>query len=233
MQGQCRAVSPVAPLKIVDNAGMSGIAIGRFRIGQQGSQEQVMHQWVQTWTSQTERVVITAAAAVTLLTAGASTAQAQVFVCENKDGTPLYTNVGNLGNCKRLDLPHLNTAPALTVPGPKHPTGASAVTNPGARGLTSAQGPTQVAAQSGLRVEASVQKVRDNDRRKILEDELRTEEGKLTELRKEFNNGEPERRGDERNFQKYQDRVQRMKDDIQRSEGNIGALKRELSLLKD
>ena len=47
------------------------------------------------------------------------------------------------------------------------------------------------------------------------------------ELQKEYNNGEPERRGDERNYQKYLDRVAEMKAAIARKESDIAALKRE------
>ena len=61
---------------------------------------------------------------------------------------------------------------------------------------------------------------------------MRIEEEKLANLKKEFNSGEPERHGDERNYAKYQERVASMKDDIDRSEKNIEALKRELSNLK-
>jgi len=47
-------------------------------------------------------------------------------------------------------------------------------------------------------------------------------------LQAEFNNGEPERRGDERNYAKYQERVQTLKDALARSDRNIEALRREL-----
>jgi hypothetical protein len=74
--------------------------------------------------------------------------------------------------------------------------------------------------------------VRDSDRRRILEDELRTEEDRLAKLKSEYNNGEPERRGDERNYALYRDRVQRLQEDIGRSENNISSLRRELALLR-
>ena len=51
------------------------------------------------------------------------------------------------------------------------------------------------------------------------------------ELRREFNNGEPERRGDERNYQRYLDRVADMRAGIARKEADIAALKRELAKL--
>ena len=61
---------------------------------------------------------------------------------------------------------------------------------------------------------------------------MKSEEQKLANLKRDYNNGEPDRRGDERNYAKYQDRVASMKEDIDRTEKNIEALKREISNLK-
>ncbi len=74
-------------------------------------------------------------------------------------------------------------------------------------------------------------KARDADARRILEAELRKEEDTLAALKKDYNNGEPERRGDERNAQKYLDRVKEMKDAIARKEADIASIKRELGKL--
>ena len=81
------------------------------------------------------------------------------------------------------------------------------------------------------RVDPTAQRARDNDSRRILEAELRREEARLAELRKEYNNGEPERLGNERNYQKYLDRVADMKSSIARKEGDIAAIRRELDKL--
>jgi predicted nucleic acid-binding Zn-ribbon protein len=89
-----------------------------------------------------------------------------------------------------------------------------------------------VAPANFPRVDSSEQKARDADRRAILTDELNTENRKLADLRKEFNNGEPERRADERNAAKYQERVAGLKDSIARAEQNVEALKRELANIK-
>ncbi len=83
----------------------------------------------------------------------------------------------------------------------------------------------------GLRVDAKEQRARDSDARRILEAELRREQERLAAMRQEFNNGEPERRGEERNFAKYQERVNEMKAAIQRKEADVQALQRELSKL--
>jgi len=82
------------------------------------------------------------------------------------------------------------------------------------------------------KVDDSTQKARDSDRKQILQDELKSEQKKLDDLKKDYNNGEPERLGSERNFAKYQERTSGMKDDIARSTKNIEALQRELSNLK-
>ena len=74
-------------------------------------------------------------------------------------------------------------------------------------------------------------RARDSDARRILTDELKREEDRLVQLQAEFNNGEPERRGDERNYAKYQERVAEMKATIARKEGDIAALKREIAKL--
>ncbi|HEV8688660.1 MAG TPA: hypothetical protein VGQ91_00070 [Ideonella sp.] len=81
------------------------------------------------------------------------------------------------------------------------------------------------------RIESSEQRARDSDARRILEAELQRAEEQLEALRREYNNGEPERRGEERNAQKYLDRVADMKAAIARQEADIAAIKRELAKL--
>lgn len=87
------------------------------------------------------------------------------------------------------------------------------------------------AAPAGARVDPAEQRRRDSDRRSILETELRREEQKLAEMRREYNDGQPERLGSERNYQRYLDRVAQMRADIERKEGDIAAIKRELAKL--
>jgi len=84
-------------------------------------------------------------------------------------------------------------------------------------------------ASPGDKVGADDQKARDSDARRILDAELKKEEDALAALRKEYNDGQPERRGDERNYQKYLDRVEELKASITRKESDVAALKRELS----
>lgn len=84
-------------------------------------------------------------------------------------------------------------------------------------------------SSGGEKIAADDQKARDSDKRRILEAELRKAEDELASLQKQYNNGQPERQGDERNFQKYQDRVNEMKAAVTRKEADVAALKRELA----
>jgi hypothetical protein len=142
-------------------------------------------------------------------------AQSDIYSCVDANGKTEYRNTGVTKGCKKLDLPGLTMIPA-----PKR-----AVQTASAR-------PAASSPSDFPKVDGNTQKTRDNDRRQILLDELKSEEQKLSNLRKNYNNGEPERRGDERNYAKYQERVAGMKEDISRSEANIEALKRELNNLK-
>ena len=148
-----------------------------------------------------------------LALSGAAQAQ-QIFLCVDAEGRKELTDTRKGKNCKLLDLP----GAAIPAPG-----GARRGAAPAAAAVAPANFP---------RVESSEQKARDADRRAILTDELNTETRKLAELRKEFNNGEPERRADERNAAKYQERVAGLKDSIARAESNVEMLKRELANIK-
>ena len=152
--------------------------------------------------------------------------QAQVYRCETDSGVPLYQNTPG-PKCKAMDLPAITTIPAPRVPAAPAASPSRPAASP--QGTASAPG-----ASAGFpRVESQVQRSRDMDRRRILDDELRKEESRLAELKSEYNAGEPERRGDERNYQRYLDRVQRLKDDIARTESSIGSLRREIAALRD
>ena len=82
------------------------------------------------------------------------------------------------------------------------------------------------------RVDPNAQRQRDGDARRLLEAELQREEQRLAELQREFNNGEPERLGSERNAQKYIDRVADMRAQIARKQEDIAAIKREIGKLQ-
>jgi Domain of unknown function (DUF4124) len=159
---------------------------------------------------------------------------AQIYRCEDGNGVIEYSNKPSGGkdrNCKSVELPTVTTIPAPKLP-IKSGGGGNSNANTNSNANLGPSAGTKPNGSGSNRIDDSTQRSRDGDRKRILEDELRKEEVKLTELRREYNNGEPERLGDERNYQKYLDRVQRMKDEIGRSEGNVGSLKKELGSVK-
>ena len=89
--------------------------------------------------------------------------------------------------------------------------------------------PAAGSGPAGSKVDPADQRARDADARRILEGELKREEDRLAEMKTDYNNGQPERQGGEKNYQKYLDRVTDMKAAIGRKEGDIAALKREIA----
>jgi hypothetical protein len=150
---------------------------------------------------------------------GQAQAQTVVYKCVDPNGRVEFTDTNKPG-CKVLDLPGFIAGPA---PAPRS---RPPVTRQGG-----APAPTASPANFP-RVDSAQQRARDDDRREILNDELRNEEKKLADLRRDFNNGEPERQGNERNYAKYQERVAQMRDNIGRAERNIEALKREIANIR-
>ncbi|MDQ9170342.1 DUF4124 domain-containing protein [Oxalobacteraceae bacterium R-40] len=157
-------------------------------------------------------------ALIILCTLSASVyAQSEVYVCTNEQGFKEYKNTGLTKGCKRVDLQGVTM-----IPSPYKKAVAQ----------TAAAKPSIATPPEFPKIDSTTQKARDNDRLQILTEEMKTEEKKLAELKKEFNNGEPERQGNERNYAKYQERVASMKEDMNRTEKNIEALKREIGNLK-
>lgn len=162
---------------------------------------------------------LTAASVLISLAAHAQDGAKAVYRCP---GPPvLYTDALTPQEARDRGCRTIDGAP-LTVVQSRRPASA-----PAAAAAPAAQAPRPPEAK----VDNAAQRARDTDARRILEQELRREEDKLAELRKEFNNGEPERRGDERNFARYQERVAEMRAAIQRKEADLAAIRRELAKL--
>jgi len=122
----------------------------------------------------------------------------------DENGRKTYTNFPQKG-AKRLNL---DPPSSMAAPKPRAP----AATPPGFP-----------------RVDGETQKQRDGTRRTILEQELTAERNLLDEARKSLAEGEATRLGDERNYQKYLDRVQGLKDNVSLHEKNVEALNKELA----
>ena len=91
--------------------------------------------------------------------------------------------------------------------------------------------PSSASGTGTARVDPSAQRARDSDARRILETELKGEEDRLADLKKEFNNGQPERQGNEKNYQTYVDRVGQLSAAIARKEVDVAAIRREIQKL--
>ena len=82
------------------------------------------------------------------------------------------------------------------------------------------------------RVDKDTQKSRDDGRRRILEDELTTEEKGLSDAKSKLAEQEGVRNGDEKNYQRVLDRLKPYQEAVERHERNVSALKRELAALR-
>lgn len=154
-----------------------------------------------------------------LLLAGPVAAQdgKPVYRCP---GPPvLYTDALSVAEAKEKGCRVIEGSPVTVIPAPRPRAQPPAPTGSGA------------ARPAEGRVDPAEQRARDTDARRILSEELRKEEDRLATLKKDYNGGEPERKGDERNYQKYLERVADMKAAIARKEADIAALKRELAKL--
>jgi hypothetical protein len=145
--------------------------------------------------------------------------QGTVFRCPGNPET--YTNLLSAQEAKDKGCRTIDGAPITVIAAP-----------PRAKPGPAASGASAVVVRPGdARIDPATQRARDTDARRILNEELARDEERLAQMRKEFNSGEPERKGDERNYQRYLDRVAELKASILRKEGDIAALKREITKL--
>ena len=100
---------------------------------------------------------------------------------------------------------------------------------PAARPSPAARPATSPSPASFPKIEAGTQKSRDELRRKVLQDELASEEKLLAEAKRAWADGTPPPLPDEKgDAQKYADRIARLRQAVQLHERNVDALKREL-----
>ena len=144
---------------------------------------------------------------------GSAQAQSTVYRCP---GPPvLYTDGLTAKEAADKGCRTIEGTPVTVVAAPRKPSPAAAD-----------------AQRESAKIEASQQKTRDDERRRVLENELRSAEKRLADAQAEYNNGNGERQGDEaRNYQKFLDRMAALKASINRQEADIQALKREISKL--
>ena len=142
---------------------------------------------------------------------GAASAQTTIFRCGNT-----YTNdakEAQAKGCKAVEGGNVTVVQGTKPNGPRPAPMA-----------------TQGSGSREQKVDSGEQRARDAEARSILDAELKKAEAKLADLKREYNNGEPEKMGPEhKNYQKYLDRVAELKASIARSENDLAGLKRELA----
>ena len=127
-------------------------------------------------------------------------------------GTALYKCTQGSGVQAFFDVPD---GTAESAPAAKPPPAARSATSP--------------SPASFPKIDAGTQKSRDDLRRKVLQDELASEEKLLAEAKRAWADGTPPPLPEERsNAQQYADRVARLRQSVQLHERNVEALKREL-----
>lgn len=146
------------------------------------------------------------------LVAVSAAVQADIYKCVDESGGVTYTNTKTAKGCSLLS----KDLPVSSVPGPQG--GAAKPSSPD--------------SSTFPRVSDDTQKSRDSDRKRILNQELATEEKALEEAQKALTEQEAVRTGDERNYQRVLDRLQPYKDKVELHQRNVDALKREIANLK-
>ena len=128
-------------------------------------------------------------------------ASAEIWECVDDSGNKRFTNIkSEAKGCKALDVPPPNTV-AVPAGKPQSKTAARPADFP--------------------RVDGDTQKQRDNDRRKILDQELANEQKLLDQARKELSDQESQRLGSERNYQRVLDRLKPYQDRLAEAEKNL------------
>jgi len=164
-----------------------------------------------------------------LISALASGAQAQGTVYRCPGPPVLYTDALSAKEASEKGCRTIEGSPITVVQSPK-PKAGTAGTAGGSHGEASGT-PAARSSSDGGRVDPSQQRSRDNERRRVLETELREAEERLATTQREYAGGNAERRADERNYQRYLDRMAELKASIARQESDVAALKREISKL--
>ena len=161
-----------------------------------------------------------------LAAAGAASAQDVIYRCGNE-----YTN--NVSQAKAKGCKPVDGSGVTVIHGTRPATPASSgatSAKPKSAGTSSASAAS--AAPAPVRSDNTAQKARDSDARAILQTELNKAQAKLSELKAEYNDGNPVRTALElRNPQGYPERVEKLKADVKRQESDVAGIRRELDRL--
>lgn len=158
-----------------------------------------------------------------LAASGAVFAQDAIYRCGNE-----YTN--NVAQAKAKGCKPVDGGGVTVIHGTRSSGGSSAGTS-AAPAKPKPASPSS-AAPAPVRSDNAAQKARDSDARAILQSELSKAQARLSELKAEYNDGNPVRTALElRNPQGYPERVAKLKADLARQESDVAGIKRELDRL--
>ena len=132
---------------------------------------------------------------------------ADIWECVDDSGNRRFTNIkADSKDCKLL-----NVGPTNTVPTGKPQTASKAT------------------PKDFPKVDGNTQRQRDAERRRILDQEMASEQKLLDQARRELADQESQRFGSERNYQRVLDRLEPYKKKVKLHEDNIASLRRELN----
>jgi hypothetical protein len=144
-------------------------------------------------------------------------APAAATICKyvDADGNVIYSNVAQAKGLRKLSCDIADDSPRAKAPG-------------------SSNGSAKAPTPTGFpRVEPEAQKSRDELRRKVLSDELASEEKLLGEARVAFGNGAPPPLADEQgDAERYRQRIAKLRQAVQLHERNVDALRKELAAIR-
>ncbi|TXI18493.1 MAG: DUF4124 domain-containing protein [Nitrosomonas sp.] len=141
---------------------------------------------------------------VILLVLWTGLSQAGVYKHVDEKGNVTYSNVPS-SNAKKIDLP-----PIVVVPSPSVNSG-----------------------EIEERIVKRRESMKLDEQREQLQNKISEEEKRLHEVKNEYKDGVPDRLGSERNYQRYLNRVERLREEINVRERNLTILRNELQNLPD
>lgn len=162
--------------------------------------------------------------------AGPAWSQAVVWRCGNEFTNQPGPNPQARG-CRRVEGGNLSIVGGTGAASGSTPGAASAAPSASAPAQRSASAPAGARSEQE-RVDRAAQQARDRDARLILETELRRARERVGELETEFNQGNPAPLASERgNDARYRERTAELERRLQRAQGDVAAIERELARL--
>jgi hypothetical protein len=133
-----------------------------------------------------------------------------MYRCVDTDGRKVFSNIKSTANGMKC------TAVQISDPDPPKNRSASRTPTP----------------LNFPKVDGDAQRMRDAERRRILENERDAEQRSLEQSKKDLEEQEAMRSGNEKNYQRVLDRLQPFKDKVASHERNLEAIEKEISNLR-